>query len=47
MRSISCFALFGAILFLPLALVAIIRASVRSASNKRYDTSDYLSDEPL
>jgi hypothetical protein len=47
MKSISWFALFGALLFIPLAVVAVVRSSVRKATDRRYDTSDFISDEPL
>ena len=45
MRSLGWVALTGAILVVPFALAAILRYSGERASNRRYDTADYLSDD--
>jgi len=45
MKSLGWIALAGALLVVPFALAAVLRSSGERASDKRYDTADYLSDD--
>jgi len=45
MKYIGWFALAGALIVVPFALAVVLKSSGDHASNKRYDTADYLSDD--
>ncbi len=45
MKAIGWVAVAGAVIILPFAVAAVLKSNNERASNKRYDTADYLSDD--
>jgi len=44
-KSLGWIALAGALIVVPIAVAAVMRSAGERASNRRYDTADYLSDD--
>lgn len=45
MKAVGWIALTGALIVVPFAVAAVLKSNGERASDKRYDTADYLSDD--